>query len=743
MHKEAFKRIGHLYPLVDLETGKPIQQVVRSQSNTATIIAWIWARTVKSPNPMFSHVYVPLSSTFILSSKNGKECYVEPILEGDTYRFEVRNGKPPESAKNGTKAEGHGANFYCILSGTLITGDFIKAEGKKGEIHSSLMAIVVEGKRGRIYLSPTKEHELIAGKVEPIWRPEIDFFQQALGFRIGNYGLKSWSDLFSKRQLLCLSTFSDLLNEVRTQIKSDAILAGMANDGKGLDYGGNGAEAYAEAVTVYLAFALDKMADLGNSFVRWEPVAQCPRQLFGRQAIPMIWGFAEANPFSNSSGGWDVFIDGVVKAFSKAFGNIKIDLKGSAEQADAQTQKLSINKVISTDPPYYDNIGYADLSDFFYVWLRRSLRTVYPNLFSTMVVPKTEELVATPRHGNREEAEVFFLDGMSKAMYQLSQQAHPAFPTTIYYAFKQSNTTDKGTGNTGWETFLEAVLNAGFTITGTWPMRTENGSRMRGQGSNALASSIALVCRKLNADAPSISRREFIKELKQELRGAIETMIGGEEGLSPIAPVDLAQAVIGPGMAVFSKYSAVLEADGNPMTVHDALILINREITVGDDFDEDTQFSLSWFDEQGWSDGEFGKADVLARAKGTSVDGVAEAGVVESGGGKVRLLKWAQYPTDWSPDNDYRKPIWEALHHLVRVLNQQGESSAGSLLSRMPERSESMRQLAYRLYTLCERKGWAEDARAYNELISAWPEIQAAATEKGHKGEQLGLDMFT
>ena len=454
----------------------------------------------------------------------------------------------------------------------------------------------------------------------------------------------------------------------------------------------------------------------------------------------MTWDFAEANEFSDSSGNFE----GGIKSIADGLLSVEPNFLGQSHQVDAATQKISASKVVSTDPPYYDNIGYADLSDFFYVWIRRALRPVYPTLFATMAVPKAEELVATPyRHGSKEKAEQFFLDGMTKAMHRLAEQAHPVFPTTIYYAFKQSDTTDVGTGNTGWETFLEAVLKAGFAISGTWPMRTELGRRMVGAGTNALASSIVLVCRPCDTHAATISRREFIKELKQELSEAIDVMIGGAEGVSPVAPVDLAQAVIGPGMAIFSKYAAVLEADGSAMKVHDALLLINRAIIEsGDDFDADTQFALSWFDEQGWSEGEFGKADVLARAKGTSVAGVAEAGVIESGAGKVRLLKWAQYPGDWSPEQDHRKSIWEALHHLIRVFNQQGETAAGSLLARMHERSEAMRQLAYRLYPLCERKSWAEDARAYNELIIAWPEILAASAEAGHKGEQLGLDMF-
>ena len=380
--------------------------------------------------------------------------------------------------------------------------------------------------------------------------------------------------------------------------------------------------------------------------------------------------------------------------------------------------------------------------------MRRSLRLFYPSLFATMAVPKAEELVATPyRHGNKENAEAFFLDGMTQAIHNMAEKGHPAFPVSIYYAFKQSETKEGGTTSTGWVTFLEAVLQAGFSIDGTWPMRTEMANRMIGSGANALASSVVLVCKKREIEAKSISRRDFQRELREQMPNALEAMIGGETGTTPIAPVDLAQAAIGPGMAIFSKYEAVLNQDGSRVSVHDALVLINRAITEylspdSGSFDADTQFCSSWFDQYGWSTGPFGEADTLARAKGTSVDGVREAGVVESGGGKVRLLKWAEYEADWDPTTDNRTPVWEACHQMIRSLNNQSESAAGELLAKMPEKGEPIRQLAYHLYTLCERKKWAEDARAYNELIGSWHAIVTASHEVGHSGSQaeLGLD---
>lgn len=466
-----------------------------------------------------------------------------------------------------------------------------------------------------------------------------------------------------------------------------------------------------------------------------------------------------------SSGNWMAMVDWSWKALA----HTPAQAHGYATQFDAQTQTISATKAVSTDPPYYDNIGYADLSDFFYVWLRKSLKPIFPGLYATVAVPKAEELVATPyRHGSREAAEQFFLDGMRRALKNLASQAHPAFPVTIYYAFKQSETQgEAGTSSTGWETFLQAVLDAGLTITGTWPMRTENSSRMIGQGTNALASSIVLVCRRRAPDAPTVSRREFVRELNATLPEALDEMTrgspssptllpGGERSKipspsgrgvgvrdkSPVAPVDLSQAIIGPGMAIFSQYAAVLEADGTPMTVKTALTLINRFLAE-DDFDHDTQFCLHWFEQQGWASGKYGEADVLARAKGTSVAGLQEAGVLESGKGQVRLFKWPEYPRDWSPERDARTPVWEALHQLIRALNQDGESAAGALLARMLTRAEAIRALAYRLYTLCERKGWAEEARAYNELVTAWSGIEQAASKAGIVGTQTQLfDLF-
>ncbi|MDK2798050.1 MAG: putative methylase [Tepidiphilus sp.] len=745
MRAEAEKRIGHLYPPVEITpqmaAGRPDLEPLVGQK--LTVIAWLWARTVKSPNPAFSHVDVPLASTFVLSSKPGKEAYVLPVVEGDRYRFtvKVRGAQGFDEAeygraKNGTKLA-RGANFQCLVSDTPIGPKHIYAEANAGRMGARLMAIVAEGVRGRVYLTPTEAHEAVARQAQPEWRPEVAMPENPRWFSPPLYGLTKYGDLFTARQLVALTTFSDLVQEAIEKCRQDAMAAGMADDGIGLDAGGTGATAYAQAVGVYLAFAEDKCSDYWSSICTWHNSGEKMRNTFGRQAIPMTWDFAEANPLCESSGNWMAMVDWSWKALA----HTPESQEGFALQADAQTQTLSKNKVISTDPPYYDNIGYADLSDFFYVWLRRALKPIFPNLYATLAVPKAEELVATPyRHGSKEAAERFFLDGMKKALKNLAEQAHPAFPVTIYYAFKQSETQDEaGTSSTGWETFLQAVLDAGFALTGTWPMRTELGNRMIGSGTNALASSIVLVCRKRVADAPVVSRREFLRELNATLPEALEAMTRGGAH-SPVAPVDLSQAIIGPGMAIFSQYAAVLEADGTPMSVRTALALINRFLAE-DDFDHDTQFCLHWFEQHGWASGKYGEADVLARAKGTSVDGLVAAGVVESARGELRLLKWHELPADWSPEHDTRVPAWEVLHQLIRALNQEGEAAAGRLLARMPERADPVRTLAYRLYTLCERKGWAEEARAYNELVTAWSSIEQAAGEAGVVGSQAQLDI--
>ncbi|MCY2995755.1 MAG: DUF1156 domain-containing protein [Planctomycetota bacterium] len=726
MRDEAQKRIGHLYPPVEItpEMAADRPDLAPYVGQKLTVIAWLWARTVKSPNPAFSHVDIPLASTFILSSKDGKEAYVEPVIENGGYRFTVKVGKPPTEAKAGTKAA-RGSNFRCLMSGSPISADYIMTYAKLHGLGARLFAVVAEGSRGRVYLSPDVNVPM------PKEMPDLAFLDLAMTndrrwFSPPLYGMPKWKDLFTSRQLVALTTLSDLLSEARSKIRADSLAAGLTDDGQSLATGGSGASAYAEAVSVYLAFCIDKNTLTNTTLATWQTDPARLTQAFSRQAIPMTWDFAEANPLSRAGGGFIITQEAVIKVLERLPMCIA---KGAVTQQDAINSNVSFG-FVSTDPPYYDNIGYADLSDYFYVWLRRSLRDVYPELLATIAVPKAEELVATPyRHGTKEKAEKFFLDAMTQVMRNLAEHAHPTAPLTVYYAFKQSEKEGDSTNSTGWETFLEAVHRAGLGLTGTWPMRTELIGSLK-KVVNALASSIILVCRPRATDAATISRRQFIRELNTTLPTALDAMTRESEGLhSPVAPVDLSQAIIGPGMAVFSKYSAVLEADGTPMSVHTALQLINRFLAE-DDFDADTQFCLHWFEQYGWQTGRFGEADTLARAKGTSVEGVKQAGVLDAAGGSVRLLKWAEYPTDWDPQTDQRLPVWEVLHQLIRVFHTTGETGAGSIFAAVQSKAESARQLAYRLYTLCERAGWAEDARAYNELITSWSAIESAAAHE-------------
>ncbi|MFH2053333.1 MAG: DUF1156 domain-containing protein [bacterium] len=739
MRDEAEKRIGHLYPKVEVtaEMAAERPDLIPYVGRKLTVIAWLWARTVKSPNPAFAQVDVPLASTFMLSTKTGKEAYVDPVIEDGEYRFTVKVGKPKDvvGAKSGTKLSR--ANFACLMSGTPMSGDYIKAEGKAGRIGARLMAIVAAGDRGRVYLAPAPEHEAAALKAEPTWKPEGEIPKRMTGGNCTPYGLTSWGDLFTPRQLVALATFSDLVQEARERIQADAAVAGLADDGKPLRDGGNGATAYADAVGVYLACAVDYAANYWSVIAT--PAEGFIRGTFARQALPMTWDYAEAPPFGSTSGNWM----GGIEWATKAMDAFPVAGSGVANQADAAVQSISVSKVISTDPPYYDNIGYADLSDYFYVWMRRSLRSVFPDLFATLAVPKAEELVATPyRHGSKQKAETFFLDGMTQAMHRLSKQSHPIFPVTIYYAFKQSESDDQeGTSSTGWDTFLAAVIEAGFAISGTWPMRTERGSRSVGIGTNALASSIILVCRKRPAEASTATRREFVSALKAELPVALAHLQRGN-----IAPVDLAQAAIGPGMAVFTRFSEVLDAEGKQLSVREALALINQVLdeTLAEqegDFDADTRWTLTWFEQQGFAEGDYGVAEQLSKSKNTSVAGLVEAGVLESKRGKVRLLRPAELPADWDPATDKRLTTWEMVHHLIRVLADGGESAAAELAAKLGSKAEVARELAYRLYSISERKKRANEALAYNGLVQSWPEIDRLARQE-RKQTPGQVDLF-
>ena len=718
-----------------------------------TVIAWLWARTVKSPNPAFNTVEVPLVTSFMLTPMAGKETYIQPLIEGNEYRFTVKVGNPEnmEKVQTGTSA-GKRKAFTCLMSGVPIPYEYIRTEGLTGNIGKRLMAIVAEGNRGRTYLSPTKEMEDVANGARPEWKPDCEMPLKHRNFQPPVYGMKNIGDLFTSRQLVALTTFAELVSEARKIVCKDAIESGLSDDHKALQDGGSGALSYADSVATYLGFLVGKLADKGSTICTWDAgpnsnktasgrsarVATV-RVTFSRQALPMTWDFAEVNFFSDSVGS----IDTVLKTLTVPLTYFpKEPSVGIAVQGDAQTQNISRNRVVSTDPPYYDNIGYADLSDFFYAWLRRALRSVYPSLFTTLAVPKAEELVAMPhRQGSKESAEKFFLDGMTEAMQRLADQAHPGFPVTIYYAFKQSETEDvAGTSSTGWETFLDAVIRAGFSISGTWPIRTELGNRMIGAGANALASSIILVCRPREINASSATRREFVAALKAELPSALRHLQAGN-----IAPVDLAQAAIGPGMGVYTRFSMVLDAEGKKLSVREALTLINATLDEAlaeqeGDFDAESRWAVAWFEQFGFAKGDYGVAEVLSKAKNISIAGLAEAGILVSIRGDVRLLKPEELSPTWDPITDPRLTAWEIVHHLIRVLALGGEAAAANLAAKLGPRAEAARELAYRLYTICERKKRAAEALAYNGLVQSWPEILRLAQEDAAKTPaQAGL----
>lgn len=731
MKQEAFQRIGHLYPKVKV----PHEQ----GGGEATVIAWIWARTVKCPNPACG-CEMPLASSFVLSKKKGKEAWIEPQFDYEakkiTYKVRLGKGKVPEAPKTA-----RGAKFKCIMCGETTTDNYIKQESVNGRMGSVLMGIVAEGKHARLCVSPTEEHVLAA----QCSKPEGEYPEQRLPYDprniwCVNYGLDTYDKLFTNRQLTALTTFSELVSEAQAKAEADAVAAGMKNDHLPLCNGGDGAKAYGEAVGVYLALLVDKLADLCNSLNRWEPIAQCPRQLFARQAIPMVWDHAEGNPFSDSSGSWSVLLRNIMRCFEADSFNFGRDSAGIAIQSDAQTDCGLRNIMISTDPPYYDNIGYADLSDFFYVWMRQSLKDTYPELFSTMLVPKVEELIATPyRHdGSVENAKSFFEDGMLSACKQMYRYAREDVPVTIYYAYKQSDTDDRGTASSGWETMLGAIVNAGFSITGTWPMNTECSSRSISQGTNALASSIVLVCRKRPEDAPQTTRRNLIAALRRELRPALQKLQS-----SNIAPVDLAQSAIGPGMGVFSRYRRVLEADGSVMSVRSALQVINEEVDlyfnekVGS-LDAASRFCVDLYTQCAYNNIKYGEAEILANAKSTSIPMMAAHGVLYAKAGVVHLMERSELPATVDSNES---TVWLLTQQLTHAMATGGiEACAKIVWGIFGSGAESAKDLAYRLYTIAERKGWTEEGYAYNALVVAWPDIQSrAAAIKADAPEQMTL----
>jgi putative DNA methylase len=706
MRDEAERRIGHLYPKVKLpkECG----------GGEATVIAWLWARTITCPNPSCG-CQMPLITTFVLSSKKGKEKFLIPCVSRNParVRFSISSSwtgvvDPDKGAKRGTSGV-----FECLVCRTVTQRDYVATQAVTGKVGRMLTSVVIEFQGGRDYL-PAEDIPL---PPDPRSQEEdqafIEFAANPRDLWCRNFGLTRVNHVFTARQLTTLLTFSELLHEIQIELKSASAQAGLH------DYSG--------ALSTYLALAISKLADAQSSLVRWKASMDQAIATFGRHALPMVWDFAESNPFAMAAGDFATTLRTMLRVIS----SLGSGSSAHVFQRDATTSfRVDRKFLISTDPPYYDNVAYADLSDFFYFWLRKNLAATYPQLFSTINVPKENELVAAAyRQGGTEKAEGFFRTGMTRALRELRTCADPTFPSTIYYAFKQTENRASGAASTGWETFLESVLDAGFGISGTWPMRSELSNRMIASGTNALASCVVLVCRPRSASSSTASRRDFLVALKRELPEALRNLQKGN-----IAPVDLAQAAIGPGMAVFSRYARVLETDGSPMGVRAALSLINQSLDEvlaeqEGEFDADTRWAVAWFDQNGFNEGAYGVAETLCTAKNTSVQGMKDAGILEAKGGKVRLLKKEELDPNWNPDTDPRLTIWEITHHLIRRL-EQGESGAAELIHQLGAKAEVARDLSYRLYTICERRKWAQEAIAYNALVLSWGDVQRLAEER-------------
>lgn len=709
MKKRAFERIGNLYPTVK-----------DGQGQEFTVIAWIWARTVACPNPACG-CEMPLVRSFKLSNKKNNEAYVNPVVVGSFVKYEVKDGK---GAPGGT-VNRKGAK--CICCGFPVSFEYLREESRHGRMGSQLIAIVAEGRSGRRYFSANAEHIQVAKILKPEEYPqgELAHYPGHLNTKI--YGLDTFDKLFTNRQLTTLTVFCDLVEEARKQIIAD-----------------NGSEEYANSISVYLAFLINRMADRGSTICSWDVGYVKIRNTFGRQAIPMTWDYAEANPFSNSTGSFSSMIMWIYKVL------IELPAKGSGivRQHDAQSDIRLRNIMVSTDPPYYDNIGYADLSDFFYIWLRRILKDIFPDLFKTILVPKVEELVATPYRfgGNKEHANEFFEKGMLETFKLIYEYSRQDIPVTVYYAYKENDSSDtKNITSTGWETMLSAIIEAGFLISGTWPIRTEMANRTIASGANALASSIVLVCRKRPDSAPTTTRRGFVNTLKRELKPALQNLQA-----SNIAPVDMAQSAIGPGMAVFSLFAAVLEADGTPMSVRSALQIINHELDLyftdqDSELDRDSRFCVDLYTQYAFNDVKFGDADVLARAKNTSIERLRTLGIVYAEKGVVRLLARDEIEIDpFSRTKGHQSDgnIWLLTQQLARALELDGVVGVAKIVADyFTSEPEHAKALAYRLFTIAERKGWAGEAYAYNSLVIAWPEILSKVAELQAAGE--GLEQMT
>lgn len=722
MRDRAEERIGHLYPKATLPDG-----------TEATVIAWIWARTVTCPNPACG-IEMPLVRSWWLGKKKGKEAYVVPTVVDDAdapsgrkVAFSIGHDPKhaPTTANDGTVGRTGAA---CVACQSAVELKYIRAEARAGRMGQQLMSVVAEGNRQRVYAHPSEEHVVAATIDRPREVPEGEIFDWPGRINVYRYGMTQWADLFTNRQLVALTTFSDLVSEAREQVLRDALAAGQP-EGTRLESGGTDAAAYADAVATYLGLVVSKMTDRNSTLVNWYVSRESTSSTFSRQALPMMWDFTEVAPLGLNTGSYDNSLTWTAETVE----GLDPRRAATASQADASTRDYA-GVLVSTDPPYYDNIGYSDLSDYFYVWLRRSLQGLHPALLSTLLVPKAEELVANPyRHGGREGASEFFERGFEHVFARARDSALDDYPITVYYAFKQAELESEGVASTGWATLLEGMIRAQWSITATWPVRSELGNRMIASGTNALASSIVLALRPRHETAQATTRRGFLAALKAELPQALREMQQGA-----VAPVDLAQATIGPGMAVFSRYSKVVEADGSAMSVKTALALINQSLDevlseTDADLDADTRFCLKWYQQYGWAEKPFGEADVLARATDTSVEGLARGGVLTSKGGKVKLLAPSELNEHWDPLADDRISLWEATLHLARVLDDQGQGAAAELMSRVGQRVDldAVQLLAYRLYEITQSTRPA-DALLFNGLGTSWSDLTTSARRVEH-----------
>ena len=711
MRDQAFERIGHLYPKVELPPDEG--------GGEANVIGWIWARTVQSPDPAWDG-HVPLIGSWILrkAKQHKPVVWVEPVIDPDsqTITYQIREGgSPAEPTKVSSRAD-----FRCVATGASIPNSAVREAGMRGEIGSVQIAVVAEGPDGRTYLPPQPQVEVpldAAADLPGAMPPGGRFMAPPL------YGMTDWRDLYTDRQLTALATYSDLLTEIRAVIDADVRIA-VADSRMPESDPMAATPSYVDAILTYLAFGIDRMAEINNTLCPWEPGRQQIRNLYGRQAVPMQWSYGEANVFGNAAGDFRVSLGSLITALER----LPALSRGEVVQRDAAVRVTEVpSPVVSTDPPYYDNISYADLSDFFYVWLRRNLQEIWPDELSTLATPKAEELIAhTERAGSKENAREFFESGMREVFAKVAEHQNPEFPATVFYAFKQEETDAVGTASTGWETFVEGLVSSGFQVVSTWPMRTELTVALK-RNISALASSIVLAIRPRSADATLATRSEYVAELRSELPAAVRLL-----QRESIAPVDMAQSAIGPGMAVFSRYSKVIDADGSPMSVRQALVSINevlQEILSEEEteFDGDTRWALTWFDQFGLNPGPYGDAETLSKAKNTSVKGVTQAGIAKQLDGKVRLLDRDELGETWDPAADARLTVWEVTQHLIARLAE-SESAAGDLLRRVGGGlGERARQLAYLLYQVADRRGWADEAVAYNSLVQAWPELSKLA----------------